>query len=57
MYKALWGGWQIRKGKELIPEDTKEEMQKRTDWGKLLSPEKIKVPADESRTRWRGPDW
>jgi NodT family efflux transporter outer membrane factor (OMF) lipoprotein len=57
MYKALGGGWQIRKGKKLIPEDTKEEMQKRTDWGKLLSPEKIKVPADEPRTRWRGPDW
>jgi outer membrane protein TolC len=42
MYKALGGGWQIRKGKDFVSEDAKEEMRKRTDWGKLLSPEKKK---------------
>jgi NodT family efflux transporter outer membrane factor (OMF) lipoprotein len=57
MYKALGGGWQIRKGKDFVPQEIKEEMRKRTDWGKLLSPEKINVPADKSRTPWRAPDW
>jgi len=33
MYKALGGGWQIRVGKDFVPEGIKEEMLKRTDWG------------------------
>ncbi|MHC4477801.1 MAG: efflux transporter outer membrane subunit [Planctomycetota bacterium] len=57
LYKALGGGWQIRKDKDFVPQEIKEEMRKRTDWGKLLSPVKLKVPADESRTQWRAPDW
>ena len=57
MYKALGGGWQIRVGKDFVPEATKAEMQKRTDWGKLLLPEKLETPPDEERQRWRSPDW
>jgi len=36
MYKALGGGWQIRKGKGFVPQDVKEKMEDRTDWGNLL---------------------
>ncbi len=36
MYKALGGGWQIRLGKDFVPQDVKEKMEERTDWGNLL---------------------
>jgi NodT family efflux transporter outer membrane factor (OMF) lipoprotein len=42
MYKALGGGWQIREGKGFVNEETKEKMQERTNWGKMLSPEEEK---------------
>ncbi|MEA2116190.1 MAG: efflux transporter outer membrane subunit [Thermodesulfobacteriota bacterium] len=38
LYKALGGGWQIREGKEYLSQETKEQMEQRTDWGSLLSP-------------------
>lgn len=37
MYKALGGGWEIRLGKAILPNDVKTEMKKRTDWGQLLN--------------------
>jgi len=40
IYKALGGGWEIRKGKDFVPEKTKEEMRTRTNWGRLLETEK-----------------
>jgi NodT family efflux transporter outer membrane factor (OMF) lipoprotein len=40
IYKALGGGWEIREGKDFIPEKTREEMEKRTNWGNLLETEK-----------------
>jgi len=36
IYKALGGGWQLRKGNDFIPAAIKEKMQKRTDWGTYL---------------------
>ena len=36
VYKALGGGWEIRDGKPLVPEDTLRLMKERTDWGDLL---------------------
>ena len=36
LYKALGGGWQIREGKDYLPQETKEQMEQRTDWGGLL---------------------
>ncbi|NIO10973.1 MAG: efflux transporter outer membrane subunit, partial [Deltaproteobacteria bacterium] len=39
VYKALGGGWEIRRGKEFVSEETKQEMRERTNWGKLLSRE------------------
>ncbi len=36
LFKALGGGWQIRIGKDYLPEVVKEKMEKRTDWGGML---------------------
>jgi NodT family efflux transporter outer membrane factor (OMF) lipoprotein len=63
LYKALGGGWELRQGKDLIPEKTREEMRQRTDWGKLLPPEDL--PEDRKERPATGqaipvfnkPDW
>jgi hypothetical protein len=57
MYKALGGGWQIREGKDFVPEEIRVEMAQRTDWGKLLSLEEQEAPPKEDRKLWRSPDW
>jgi NodT family efflux transporter outer membrane factor (OMF) lipoprotein len=58
VYRALGGGWEIRVGKDFVPAETKEEMGKRTGWGKLLTPEEME-PKPEKIQRifppW--PDW
>ena len=40
MYRALGGGWQIRKSNgangDYVPEELKNKMRERTDWGKIL---------------------
>ena len=36
LYKALGGGWELRKDQPIIPESTQAEMQNRTNWGRLL---------------------
>ena len=57
MYKALGGGWQIRIGKDFIPETTRERMEKRTDWGGLLDMPS-EEPTDKPATDLiRKPDW
>jgi len=35
-YKALGGGWELRLGREFIPEAMIEEMRSRTNWGSIL---------------------
>ena len=58
MYKGLGGGWEIRVGKDFVPQQVKDEMKERTDWGELLSPEKLEMPAtEEEALKWRPPDW
>jgi outer membrane protein TolC len=58
MYKALGGGWQIREGRDFVPEKTLKEMQQRTDWGNLLTPTKPETPPDnEDAPRWLSPEW
>ena len=58
LYKALGGGWQTRIGREFVPEKTKEEMQERTNWGKLLTTTTSEEPTPEKEQRlWRSPDW
>ncbi|MDD1640277.1 MAG: efflux transporter outer membrane subunit [Methylococcaceae bacterium] len=36
LYKALGGGWELRQGQPIIAESMQAEMQKRTNWGRLL---------------------
>ncbi len=43
LYKAFGGGWQIREGKAYIPQEMKEDMEERTDWGSLLN-DAIPIP-------------
>jgi len=58
LYKALGGGWETRIGQDFVPEETKEEMQERTNWGKLLTTTTSEEPAPEKEQRlWRSPDW
>jgi len=38
LYRALGGGWEIRDDHDVVSEATKQEMTKRTCWGKLLQP-------------------
>jgi outer membrane protein TolC len=38
VYRALGGGWQIREGGDVISSQVKEEMARRTNWGKMLQP-------------------
>ncbi len=35
VYRALGGGWQLREGQQLLPQPTREQMEKRTNWGRL----------------------
>jgi hypothetical protein len=37
-YKALGGGWELRLGREFIPETMIKKMRSRTDWGNILAP-------------------
>ncbi|MHC5052618.1 MAG: TolC family protein, partial [Planctomycetota bacterium] len=34
--KSLGGGWELREGLNIVPEETTQEMKERTNWGKLL---------------------
>jgi NodT family efflux transporter outer membrane factor (OMF) lipoprotein len=36
-HKSLGGGWELREGMDLVPEETKDQMRERTNWGKLLN--------------------
>jgi NodT family efflux transporter outer membrane factor (OMF) lipoprotein len=38
VYRALGGGWQIRAGHDVVSNEVKAEMARRTDWGRLLEP-------------------
>ena len=56
LYRSLGGGWELRDGKDFVPQGVKDEMKKRTDWGDLLET----APADrspEDRGKVRRPDW
>jgi hypothetical protein len=58
MYKALGGGWQIREGKDYVPEDIRKEMIERINWGDLLSVGELEYPpSEESRAWFHRPDW
>ena len=58
IYKALGGGWQLRKDNEFVPQDLIEEMEERTDWGNLLSPDEYEYPpSQEVKAIFHTPDF
>jgi hypothetical protein len=60
VYRALGGGWEIREGQDFVPAVTREAMEQRTNWGKLLTPESGKPPTPEEQKEKRlirAPDW
>lgn len=44
LYRALGGGWQMRKGNDIVPDYIKLEMMARTDWGNLMVPPNHQPP-------------
>ncbi len=50
VYRALGGGWEMREGNDIISDEVKAEMARRTDWGKLLEPNKH-LPREQTGTR------
>lgn len=60
MYRALGGGWQLREGKDFVPDSVKEVMKKRTNWGGLLTPDEQETavpPRTMPDDSYRWPDW
>jgi len=58
MYRALGGGWEIRGNNDFIPASLKEEMEGRTNWGNILSPEKTQYPPSQDvKSIFHKPDW
>lgn len=58
VYRALGGGWEVREGQDVVPPEIKEEMRRRTHWGKLLAPASYRPPAsEEPKSTIRLPDW
>ena len=58
IYRALGGGWEIRGSNDFIPASIKEEMGNRTNWGSILSPEKLEYPpSQEVDSLFHKPDW
>jgi NodT family efflux transporter outer membrane factor (OMF) lipoprotein len=58
IYRALGGGWELRKNNDFVPQSIKEEMVQRTNWGKILSPEELEYPpSQEVNALFNKPDW
>jgi NodT family efflux transporter outer membrane factor (OMF) lipoprotein len=58
VYRALGGGWEIREGEDLVPPAIKAEMQRRTNWGRLLNSANYNLPASrQPHSTPRPPDW
>ncbi len=57
VYRTLGGGWQIREGKDVVPESIKNQMAKRTDWGGLLAPAAQPSPDTQTPSGVSWPRW
>ena len=58
VYRALGGGWELREGNDFVPDDVKQAMARRTDWGNLLDPANHQAPTQDQRDALiRAPDW
>jgi NodT family efflux transporter outer membrane factor (OMF) lipoprotein len=44
LYRALGGGWQIRGNDDVIPQNIKQQMKERTNWGNLLIQKNHEAP-------------
>ncbi len=55
VYRALGGGWEIREGKEFVPESIVKSMEERTNWGGLLA--HTSVPSERPTNLFRLPQW
>ena len=53
VYRALGGGWEIREGQDFVDAATREAMQKRTNWGRLLTPPSQPPPTPEEEQQKR----
>lgn len=49
LYRSLGGGWEIRNGNDVIPDNIKREMAARTNWGTLLQQKNHQEPT----TKWQ----
>lgn len=59
LYRALGGGWQIRKCDDIVPLPIKDAMAERTNWGNLLIPQQHMPPQTELQkiTQRYLPNW
>jgi NodT family efflux transporter outer membrane factor (OMF) lipoprotein len=58
LYRALGGGWESREGQDFIPASLKQEMDNRTNWGDMLTPQKTEYPPSQQvRSIFHRPDW
>jgi NodT family efflux transporter outer membrane factor (OMF) lipoprotein len=48
VYRALGGGWEIRDGRDVVSDDVKNEMARRTNWGDTLEPARHLPAATEA---------
>lgn len=49
LYRSLGGGWQIRKGNDIVPYQIKKEMGARTNWGNLLKSQNHQAPTSKEQ--------
>ncbi|MDI1351178.1 MAG: efflux transporter outer membrane subunit [bacterium] len=49
LYRALGGGWEIRKGNDVVAQQIKQEMAARTNWGTLLTQRNHEAPVTKGQ--------
>ncbi|MHC1724962.1 MAG: efflux transporter outer membrane subunit [Syntrophobacteraceae bacterium] len=57
VYRAIGGGWQVREGKDIVGQEMREVMEKRTNWGSLPAPSVFMPQSSPETTDLRRPDW
>jgi outer membrane protein TolC len=55
VYRAFGGGWELREGKDFVPEPIIKAMEKRTNWGGLL--DKNSISSERPLNLFRLPQW
>jgi len=54
VYRALGGGWQVRDGHDVVSDEVKARMARRTNWGKMLEPSHHLPPAESTTSQTKG---